>query len=108
MGMEVGRSWGEQREGNIVYEKKSLFHLQANKPRVDHSSGMILKIVVAEEPESAGYRRTYHRLGDLEPVQDTAFDDSSTRSFFFFFFDCQVDGNELECGSYEPGTYGRQ
>jgi hypothetical protein len=86
MGMEVGRSWGEQREGNIVYEKKSLFHLQANKPRVDHSSGMILKIVVAEEPESAGYRRTYHRLGDLEPVQDTAFDDSSTRSFFFFFF----------------------
>lgn len=41
-------------------------------------------------------------LEDLEPVQDTAFDDSGTRATFFF--ECQVDGNELECGLYEPGA----
>lgn len=23
---------------------------------------------------------------------------------FFFLFECQVDGNELERGLYEPGT----
>lgn len=41
--------------------------------------------MLAEEPESAGYRGTYHMLEDLEPVQDTAFDDSGTRATFFFF-----------------------
>lgn len=57
--------------------------------------------MLAEGPESAGYRGTYHMLEDLELVQDTAFDDSGTLSLFSF---CVSSGwKRAGTGLYEPG-----